>query len=1632
MKKLLFYGFLGIATLTTSAIALHEQRLIPFQKGDSAATDLPTESQSGLVYPDSAGTDDPFFNQLKTKLLSWFSNSRPEKVYLHLDRTFFKPGESVWFSAFIRGATDLQYSDQSGVVYVEWLNTKGNIVQTLPLIANGGRAFGSYTIPPDAPGGIYKIRAYTQWQKNDGSSFERDITVQAAVLPRLYMKMEWERKAYGSGDEIAARLDLLTLDNQPLAHTVVTYKCQLDGSEISTATATTDENGRVWLRSRLPAGLTTADGLLVALIQYNGQTESISRSIPIVLNKIGLRFFPEGGDLVEGLPGVVAFEALNEHGKPADVSGFIADNNGNRVTEFSSLKFGMGTVDFTPEPGKFYRAFITQPVGVKSVYELPEARKKGYRLKILSQQAGITTLELQSNMAGNCYLTGRQQNRIFHQEKIALDNRPVRLSVPTGTLPPGIGSFTLFDANEVPQCERLVFMNRDRQLQITVTTDKEKYLPREKVKMTLQVKDDRGMPVQGSFAVSVADESLLSFADDKQGHLLSFMLLESELAGKIEEPNFYFDTKEPLSLAAMDLLMLTRGWRRFTWESVRENTAPVFAFAQERDLLSGVVTDQFGKPVPGTKVVLSPYQKTEITDEQGRFVFSGIPLHQNGFLKVSCQGEDRAIPFSDYFQDLPVSVRKRYFLHSWKSNKGTIFAGVAKDASTGLLLQDATVSLYKENQRIAIGKTGSDGRVHFDKITEGAYDLGVSRPGYADISIPEVQVTLGNVNQIDLLMSPRVMYNELQTQNFSGVGQVESPMANDATDEALAVFESDIQRKPLSVAGNKQDKVLNAPGMAPPPPAIQQKPISTFAAPKAVAATVAREDTKGMKKDVDIDDLYLQIARDDYEPVQLQEVVVAHYQVPLISIDGFSSGAILYANQIQPGVGGGQWYSLSRPQPREAIVQARYTPTRYAQVREFYAPVYQKSDRNGVRTDFRSTLFFQPQVETNAKGRAEWSFYTSDEMTTFRTTVEGFGNKGGIGRSETRFFTQLPLGLSAKVPERVLTGDTLMVPLTLMNHTASVLEGELEWVTPAHFKALGNLPAHQTLQPGESKTLYLPFAVGDSIVDAPFLIGFSAGQWKDHFTTHIKTSSRGFPARIVRAGSDLSNSFDIHLQTPVEGTVHAAISVYPNTLDEVLSGMDRMMRQPSGCFEQTSSSNYPNLLVLDYLRQTGTVRPDLEQRAKSFLKEGYTRLTGYESKSGGFHWWGEDPGHEALTAYGLMQFIDMNKVFDVDQKLIDRTTQWLMNRRDKKGSWQYSGQGLHSWQGMSGIRDAYITWALCEAGMASQLKPEIEFAYAQAVKSEDSYQLALVANILAIADDARAREVVQDLIQRIKKEGYWVGKSQSITCSTGQGFRIETTALTALALMKLNQRDPSLVAAMRFIAASKSEYGFGNTQSTVLALKALVTYTASQKQIPADGRMIVLVDGTRMEALIFKAGDKEKMVVECPSALLTAGQHRIEVVFEGLPQGLPVELDIAYTSRTPLSDSACALQINTVLSNQTAKMGETVRYSTTVRNASSGLSASPIAMIGIPAGLSPQPWQLKELRDRHTIAYYEIFDGYLVLYWDQLAGGESRTIHLDLKADIPGYYEAPASRAYLYYSNEWKQWSEPARIHIQP
>jgi hypothetical protein len=566
--------------------------------------------------------DNEFIRSLKKKLTAFNEQMPQDRLYLQFDKPMYEPGDNIWFSAYVRDGATLKPSSKSDIVHVEFLNPKGTVEKSINLIAKNGVAAGDFNLDAEALGGIYKVRAYTNWMKNEDVNkvFEKELQVQDVVLPNLKMKLDFERKAFGAGDEVVAKLELNTNENQPLGNHTIKFVANLDGKQIVTKADVTDVDGIQYIKFNLPKDLKTNDGLLNVMIDYNGSTESISRSIPIILNKIKLEMFPEGGDLVNGLQSKVAFRALNEFGKPADIEGDVLNEKGIKVASFSSFHQGMGAFDFTPQANEKYAVKITKPENISEVYTLPNVLDRGYVMNVDARKNEVAVL-VNTTEAEELSLVAQVRGKMYYSTIIETKKGENKITFPTGNFPIGVAQITLFDSKGIERAERLAFVNKNKQLSIAVQTEKEKYLPREKVKMTITVKDERGMPMPATLSMAVVNDQFLSFADDKTGNILSQLLLQEELKEKVEEPAFYFSKKETKADEALDYLLMTSGWRHFTWEKIITEAIPAVAYASEKAIISGTVIDYYTqKPIPNSKIKINNGAEY-FTDENGKIYF---------------------------------------------------------------------------------------------------------------------------------------------------------------------------------------------------------------------------------------------------------------------------------------------------------------------------------------------------------------------------------------------------------------------------------------------------------------------------------------------------------------------------------------------------------------------------------------------------------------------------------------------------------------------------------------------------------------------------------------------------------------------------------------------------------------------------------------------------------------------------------------------------------------------------------------------------------------------------------------------------------------------------------------------------
>jgi hypothetical protein len=1385
----------------------------------TARVTLPPVAPEAAPKPSPRLPAPPSQEKLTAAIDTYFEGHVGRRIHLHTDKPLYQPGETIWVSSYDLAQRSLQGTAGSSAATIELISPKGAPVISSRMQRTDGRAQHDLVLPLGVQGGEYTVRLTA----DDGVTEERAVIVSAYEPPRVKKKLEFVRKAYGPGDEVTATIEVKRPTGEPLAAHPLTGAIRLDGIDLPRVSLTTNADGGGMVRFTLPDDIARGDGLLTVLVEDGGVTESISKRVPIVLRKVELGFFPEGGRMIEGLPTRLYFEAKNPLGKPADVEGRIVDDRGQAVATFRTHDRGLGRVDFTPAVGRTYTATLTRPVGITESTPLPLPEAGGCVLRHfddLDGQQDAVRVAVRCTEAQDVTVTAMVRENLLdaaslHVEPGAEAVAFLRSDDPVLARAMGVATVTVFDAALTPLAERIVFRQRRSRLAVSIEPDQEAYVPREQVALKIVTRDASGKPVPADLSLAVVDDTVLSFADDKTGTILSRLLLEHEVPGDIEEPNVYFDLTEENGALGMDLLMGTRGWRTFAWQPVLNPPKS-----------------------PGTRVGSTG-------------AFGGADLA--GLL----------------------------------GNEGAAFDDLA----------------------------GGDGI----ELAAEAMPMGAAVP---------------------------------------------------------------LQKGGLEEKRDKKPRAMPAP----PPPAPEPRADAALVAP---AARPAEREVAGARAPAD------------------------------------------------RGMGRAKRAEANLDMDWEAADEAE-EPMRqqiaYAPVRLFPAPDY-SGPQSGPRTDFRETVHWAPQVRTDTSGEATVTFYLSDAVTSFRAIAEGIG-AGAAGHEERVLTSKLPFSMNVKLPLAVSQGDRLELPLTLTNE----LDGDLPVSVSSAFGELLSLDkpvslAGPTLAGHARESLWHAVTVTGVQGSSKVRFAANAGGLEDAFERTVSVEPLGFPQTAQASGAlakTASHSFDLGASSPA--STIATVTLYPSPVATLVTGLEGIIREPSGCFEQTSSSNYPNVMVMKYLEANDVAAPDLVARTQDLMDRGYNKLVGFESEKEGYEWFGRAPAHEALTAYGLLEFADMRDVYGkVDEAMVKRTAAWLKSRRDGKGGFARDSKALDSFgRAAPEVTDAYIVYSLAEAGMLAGFDPELARQREAAVTVQDPYRLALAANALlnAPGEQERGRAAAKRLAGLQAKDGSFPGADHSITRSGGSNLVIETTSLAAMALMDAGGYDAAVRSAVGWLTENRGGYGqWGATQATVLALKAMTEYTSASRVIRGAGEVTLVVNGAPVGTQRYEDGRRDPIVFDGFGARLTSGVNTVELRHTGSAE-LPYSIAVEYRSDKPADHPDAAVQIATRLERSEVPMGEAVRLVATVTNRTQEGQPMTLARIGLPGGLTSQTWQLKELREKGQIAFFETRAREVVLYLDGLAPGESLELPLDLVATVPGTYTGPASSGYLYYTNDQRTWSEGLRVTV--
>ncbi|MCB9878817.1 MAG: hypothetical protein H6835_14575 [Planctomycetes bacterium] len=1473
-------------------------------------------------------------------------------VHLSTDRPIYRPGERVFVRAVVLDRTTRLPLDRSLAVTAALLDAKDSAVaRDQDPLTPGGVASFVLNVPENSAGGEHTVRVHC-----NGVFADEDlpIVVRAFREPQLQKQIVLDRKSYAPGQRGSAKVTALRMgDNAaPAAGGKVRGALVVDGDEVWHEDANLDAKGGATFRFDVPREVEHGAARFVATVTDGGVVEAEVEPFVVPTGVVQVAAFPEGGELIAGVENGLYLECTDTLGRPIDGTGELVDDREQRVASFRTAHQGRAKLSFVPAAGHAYRVRFA---GQADAIELPEVKQQGLALRLLGDDIAAAA-PLRVSLAGRGdgpwmlgvfsrgVLVGQTTLRVGNGDHL---DTTAEVALPDNAA--GVLRVTVFDRNLRPLAERLVRRLATHRLDVAVTAKSPEVSPGDVQQLDVRTTDEKGRAVRAVLGVSVSDAAIASMGLEPRVGLADRAALFGDVfAGgseKLEDFGDFFLASEHSGRNA-DLLLGTRGWRRFVW---RNDTAAQAALAARGD---------------------ETFQRRVLSREG----FSQTPQVASNLAAAQAPANE-------------LSRSARHARHLLERITGLSIAVLV-----GLLIVEAVAALLRRTTNappVLQGFVGV-GAAAMLVLALAPLSPGVLAPSAMSELKVEMELTDfdGDVDGMPLTRLAPVDFEEIDE-----LTKKESAFDSGQWNTAVGLGGGTDRR-----FGGRRERLRGW--------ALEQSE-DAFDDNIAQADELDGKRVRGELEDISA--LVRRFRGDDDD------------EMPDYFLSAEATDLPYSAN----------------------FAKVRYRE-RFAQIQ--YAHRYTPSDD---RRDFTPTICWETLVVTGEDGTAKTAFATTDAVTTWRVDVDAHmvsgssgSNVGRVGQTTTTFATTLPLQVEAKLPDEVTTGDSLLVPVAAIVKDPKVAEVVLQVQLGEGLSLDSGAPTKIALSNtdgvGRGRVL-LPITVTGTNGDATFAIAARAGRFVDRLRRSLHIGQRGFPHERSGGGqTSVATPGEWRLAIPtdaVPGSGHVRLKVYPSPIAALGEGLEGMLREPTGCFEQASSSNYPNTLVLSLIEASGDDVPLVAARARDLLPRGYAKITGYECTKKGYEWFGHDPGHEALTAYGLLEFADMAQVYDVDATMVDRTRQWLLQRRDGKGNYPHDGQDHHSFGGRSAtVTNAYVTYALLVAGTpAEQLRVEID-ALVERRSTDDPYELALIGCALQLAKRPEAAMVRDRLATLQIADGSLPGAKSTITMSGGRDAIVEATGFAVLAWLPDAQHAGNVRRAIEYLQQSRSGHGtFGATQATIVALRAITAYAIENRTMRRDGTLRVLEGDRLLAERAFASSDTAAIEFELWSQL-EPGEHtlRLEVTFDGQGDDAPLPWSgiVEYHADLPADDPDTRTSITTALRQPTVREGETVALDVVVANTTDEELPTPMAIVGLPAGLELPTAVLDDLQKAERFAFWELRGRELVLYWRKLDPGQKVELTLDLVGRVPGSHQAPASRTWLYYTPAQKRWAAPLRVEV--
>lgn len=670
-----------------------------------------------------------------------------------------------------------------------------------------------------------------------------------------------------------------------------------------------------------------------------------------------------------------------------------------------------------------------------------------------------------------------------------------------------------------------------------------------------------------------------------------------------------------------------------------------------------------------------------------------------------------------------------------------------------------------------------------------------------------------------------------------------------------------------------------------------------------------------------------------------------------------------------------------------------------------------------------------------------------DSITNWKVSLLAIDNNGNIADKILDIKTFQEFFIDVNLPLFLTKNDEISIPVIIYNYTDKKLNVNLVINKEDWFELLDSNQKNIVIESkGIDKVYFRIKAVKVGKNNLTILAYSKDTNLKDAIKKEIEVVPYG---QYVQNVSSFSGNSNIDFVVNGEGK-GAYLVVYPALFSQVLNGLDKLLAMPYGCFEQTSSVNYPNVLILKYLKQKGISKPDIIMKANYYITIGYQRLLTFEVEGGGFSWFGDKPANKVLTAFGLKEFKDMKDVVFVDEDLIRRTKEFLLNQQLGDGSWEPDKTFLHQevWQNIQKSKittTAYILDALLENDPSilknSKIDNSVKFIIdnIKDIKQIDNYTLSFIFNSLinyVINSNLMGFEtknyhkaiekiiiIKEELINRAKNKDdtiFFEGINQG-TFFYGDlnTSSIETTANIALAFIKLSKininqlKDSSYMnyayKMIKFLINSKSDNGLWySTQPTIMALKAIFYFELYSASYNQPKNAIININDKSIN-ISFTKDELAYKIIDL-TTYLRDGKNYLKT------NGDSLYYDLVYYQYLPfdkVSNNLKELDIIVNYDRTNIKENDIIVVNVSIKKLIKGALEMVVLDLGIPPGFSVITDKLDQLKQKGVIKNYELTYNQIIIYFDKI--DSDINFSYEIRANYPLKVRIPSSKIYEYY-----------------